>query len=216
MTPDLGPALALRPHAATPLHAVAAGERGSILGRGALQRDAAERAIHDLLAALGADPASEHLRGTPRRMVDVFEALLTPEPFTPTTFPNEAGYDELVLVRDIRFHSLCEHHLLPFAGVAHVAYLPGERIVGLSKLARAVDHFARGLQVQERLTTEIADWLEQTLRPTGVGVVLDAEHQCMTLRGVQKPGARTLTSALHGRLRDDARTRAEFLALTSR
>jgi GTP cyclohydrolase IA len=216
MTPDLGPALALRPHDAPPLHAVPASEPGRTLARGRLRRDAAERAIADFLTALGVDPASESLRGTPRRMVDVFEALLTPEPFTPTTFPNDAGYDQLVLVRDIPFHSLCEHHLLPFVGVAHVAYLPGERIVGLSKLARAVDHFARGLQVQERLTTEIADWLEQNLRPAGVGVVLEAEHQCMTLRGVQKPGARTLTSALHGRLRDDARTRAEFLALTTR
>jgi GTP cyclohydrolase I len=168
------------------------------------------------LTALGIDPASDALRETPRRMVDVLEALLTPEPFTPTTFPNDAGYDELVVVRDIPFHSLCEHHVLPFVGVAHVAYLPGERIIGLSKLARVVDHFARSLQVQERLTIDVADWLEVNLSPLGAGVVLEAEHQCMTLRGVQKPGTRTLTSALRGRLRDDARTRSEFLALTTR
>jgi GTP cyclohydrolase I len=181
-----------------------------------LRRPDAERAVRDLLRALGVDPQSDGLRDTPRRVVDVFAALLTPEPFTPTTFANDAGYDELVIVRDIPFHSLCEHHLLPFAGTAHVAYLPGERIVGLSKLARVVDHFARGLQVQERLTIQIADWLEERLAPAGVGVVLEAEHQCMTLRGVQKPGARTMTSALRGRLRDDARTRAEFLSLTAR
>ncbi len=117
------------------------------------------------------------------------------------------------MARDIPFHSLCMHHLLPFHGVAHVAYLPGDRIIGLSKLARVVDSFSRDLQVQERLTTQIAHWLEQVLEPRGVGVVLEAEHLCMSLRGVRKPGARTVTSALLGTLRDDARTRAEFLAL---
>jgi GTP cyclohydrolase I len=109
---------------------------------------------------------------------------------------------------------MCEHHLLPFHGVAHVGYLPGGRIVGLSKLARVVDHFARALQVQERLTTPVAGWLQRELAPRGVGVVLEAEHMCMSLRGVHKPGARTVTSALHGLVRDDPRTRAEFLALT--
>src|SRR5688572_19538303 len=181
-----------------------------------VDRPRAIAAASELLDALGADLERGSLAQTPERMVDSYIEQLTPQPFYATTFPNDGGYDELVVARDITFHSLCEHHLLPFVGVAHVAYLPGERIVGLSKLARAVDHFARGLQVQERLTTEIAGWLEENLRPAGVGVVLEAEHQCMTLRGVQKPGARTLTSALHGRLRDDARTRAEFLALTTR
>ena len=118
------------------------------------------------------------------------------------------------MVRAIPFHSLCMHHLLPFHGVAHVGYLPGERILGLSKLARVVEHFARDLQVQERLTTQVADWLEPSSRRKGVGVVLEAEHLCMSLRGVQKPGARTVTSALHGLVRDDPRTRQEFLALT--
>jgi len=134
--------------------------------------------------------------------------------FTATTFPNDGGYDELVVATGIPFHSLCEHHFLPFTGIAHVGYLPGDRIVGLSKLARVVEHFARLPQVQERLTTQIAGWLDAQLAPKGVGVVLEAEHLCMSLRGVQKPGARTVTSALHGVVRDDPRTRQEFLALT--
>jgi GTP cyclohydrolase I len=182
----------------------------------AIDRDAAERAAAELLSALGADLQDEQLRETPRRMVDAYAELLTPEPFHPTTFPNEQGYDELVLVRSIPFHSLCMHHLLPFHGVAHVGYLPGERIVGLSKLARVVELFARDLQVQERLTTQIAAWLQEQLAPKGVGVVLEAEHLCMSLRGVQKFGAKTVTSALHGLIRDDPRTRQEFLALTTR
>jgi GTP cyclohydrolase I len=139
--------------------------------------------------------------------------LLTADTFTATTFPNDGGYDELVVVRDVPFHSLCMHHLLPFQGVAHVAYLPGDRIVGLSKLARVVEHFARDLQVQERMTKQIADWIDDTLQPRGVGVVLEAEHTCMTLRGIRKPGSRTVTSALHGTVREDARTRQEFLDL---
>ena len=175
---------------------------------------AAERAAGDLLEALGVDLAGESLRDTPRRMARMYAELLTPAPVTPTTFPNDGGYDELVVATGIPFHSLCEHHLLPFAGVAHVGYLPGERIIGLSKLARVVELFARRLQVQERLTTQVAGWLDAHLAPQGVGVVLEAEHLCMSLRGVQKPGARTVTSALHGRLREDARTRQEFLALT--
>jgi len=149
-------------------------------------------------------------------MVDAYLELLTPQPFRATTFANEDGYDELVLVRAIPFHSLCMHHMLPFHGLAHVAYLPGERIVGLSKLARVVEMFARDLQVQERLTTQIAGWIEEELKPKGVGVVLEAEHLCMSLRGVQKFGATTVTSALLGQVRDDPRTRQEFLSLTMR
>jgi GTP cyclohydrolase I len=174
----------------------------------------AEGAARELLLALGADLTDESLRETPRRMAEAYAELLTPRPFNATTFPNDEGYDELVVARDIRFHSLCEHHLLPFHGVAHVGYLPGERIVGLSKLGRVVDLYARRLQVQERLTTQVARWLGDTLEPRGVGVVIEAEHLCMSLRGVQKPGARTITSALHGVVRDDPRTRQEFLALT--
>lgn len=149
-------------------------------------------------------------------MAAAYLELLTPEPFSMTTFSNHEGYDELVVVRDIPFQSLCMHHVLPFYGVAHVAYLPAERILGLSKLARVVDLFACDLQLQERLTTQIAGWLQQQLQPKGVGVVLEAEHLCMSLRGVQKPGAKTVTSALHGLVRDDPRTREEFLSLTGR
>jgi GTP cyclohydrolase IA len=181
---------------------------------GPVDREKLERAAADLLAALGRDVCREGLRDTPRRMADAYEELLTPEPFNLTTFANDEGYDQLVLVRDIPFQSLCMHHVLPFYGVAHVAYLPAERILGLSKLARVVEMFARDLQLQERLTTQIAAWLAEHLEPKGVGVVVEAEHMCMSLRGVHKPGARTVTSALHGLVRDDPRTRAEFLALT--
>jgi GTP cyclohydrolase I len=177
---------------------------------------AAERAAVDLLVALGADVGDEGLRETPRRMAAAYAELLTPQPFRPTTFPNDAGYDELIVVRAIPFHSLCMHHLLPFHGMAHVGYLPGERLVGLSKLGRIVEHYARALQIQERLTTQIAGWLQRELSPKGVGVVLEAEHLCMSLRGVQTLGATTVTSALHGLVRDDPRTRQEFLALTAR
>lgn len=183
---------------------------------GLVDRPRAERAARELLLALGVDVDGESTRETPRRMADVYVELLTPTEFNPTTFPNDGGYDELVVARAIPFHSLCEHHLLPFVGVAHVGYLPGERIVGLSKLVRVVDLYARSLQVQERLTTQIAGWLERELDPKGVGVVIEAEHMCMSLRGVQKPGANTVTSALRGVVRDDPRTRGEFLALTGR
>jgi GTP cyclohydrolase I len=175
---------------------------------------AAERAVADLLVALGRDPLGEHLSDTPRRVAAAYAELLTPREFNATTFPNDEGYDELVVARDIPFSSLCEHHLLPFSGVAHVGYLPGDRIVGLSKLARVVELFARDLQVQERLTKQVAGWLQQRLAPKGVGVVLEAEHLCMSLRGVRASGSRTVTSALHGLLRDDPRSRAEFLAVT--
>jgi GTP cyclohydrolase I len=175
---------------------------------------AAERAAADLLRALGVGLESESLRDTPRRMAQAYAELLTPRAFELTTFPNDEGYDELVLVRDIPIRSVCEHHLLPFIGTAHIGYLPGERIVGLSKLARVAELLARGPQVQERLTKQIADRLVAELAPRGVGVVIDAEHLCMTLRGVQAPGARTLTSTLLGTLREDPRSRAEFLALT--
>ncbi len=183
---------------------------------GSIDRDGVERAARELLSALGADLDDEDLRETPRRMADTYAELLTPEAFNLTTFPNDEGYDELIVVRDIPFQSLCMHHVLPFHGVAHVAYLPAKRILGLSKLARVVDLFARGLQLQERLTTQIATCLQDELRPQGVGVVLEAEHLCMSLRGVQKPGARTVTSALHGLVRDDPRTREEFLSHTAR
>lgn len=175
---------------------------------------AAEVAAAAFLAALGVDITAPGLLETPGRMARGYGELFTPRPFTLTTFPNDEGYDELVLVTGIPFRSVCEHHLLPFVGVAHVGYLPAERIVGLSKLARAVDGFAAAPQVQERLTSQVADCLEEQLAPVGVGVVLDAEHLCMRVRGVRAAGTRTRTSALRGTLRDDARSRAEFLALT--
>jgi GTP cyclohydrolase IA len=184
------------------------------LVRPAVDLDAAAQAVTDLLVALGHDPATEDLAETPQRVARAYAELLAPRPFDPTTFPNDEGYDQLVLARDIPFQSLCQHHLLPFHGVAHVGYLPGGRILGLSKLARVVELFARRLQVQERLTQQVADWLDQQLAPRGVGVVLEAEHLCMSQRGVRAQGARTVTSALRGQLRDDARTRQEFFALT--
>ena len=174
---------------------------------------AAQDAVRALLVALGEDPESEALAATPRRVARAFAELLAPRSFDLTTFENSEGYDELVLAKDIPFSSLCEHHLLPFVGVAHVGYIPRDRILGLSKLARVVELFARRLQVQERLTTQVATWLDEQLAPKGVGVVLEAEHMCMSIRGVRAPGTRTVTSAVHGRLREDPRSRAEFLAL---
>ncbi|MCU1683768.1 MAG: cyclohydrolase 1 [Amycolatopsis sp.] len=180
---------------------------------GGVDLDAAERAAGDFLRALGIPLDSESLLGTPGRMARAYAELFTPRPFDLTTFPNDEGYDELVLVRDIPVRSVCEHHLLPFVGVAHVGYLPGERILGLSKLARIVEHFASRPQVQERLTKQVADWLSDQLQPRGVGVVIEAEHSCMTLRGVQAHGSSTVTSTLLGTLREDARSRQEFFAL---
>jgi GTP cyclohydrolase IA len=176
----------------------------------------AQSAARELLRALGADVDSEGLLETPRRVADAYAELLTPRPFRATTFPNDDGYDELIIARSIPFHSLCMHHLLPFHGFAHVGYLPADRILGLSKLGRVVEYFSRDLQIQERLTTQVADWLEEELRPKGVAVVMEAEHMCMSLRGVQKLGAKTVTSAMRGILREDARTRDEFLSLTAR
>jgi GTP cyclohydrolase IA len=181
-----------------------------------IDRSEVERAARGLLLAFGADITDEGLCETPRRMAAAYAELLAPQPFRATTFADDEGYDELVVARSIPFHSLCMHHLLPFHGVAHVAYLPGERILGLSKFARVVELFARDLQIQERLTVQIADWLQEHLAPKGVGVVLEAEHLCMSMRGVQKFGARTITSALHGLVRDDPRARQEFLAITTR
>jgi GTP cyclohydrolase I len=175
---------------------------------------AAERAVAQLLRALGRDPATPHLADTPRRVAGSFAEMLTAPSFELTTFDDDEGYDELVIAKDIPVHSLCEHHLLPFSGVAHVGYLPDRRILGLSKLARVLEMFARDLQVQERLTKQVADWLQDALAPRGVGVVIEAEHLCMSLRGVRAGGSRTVTSALHGALRDDARSRSEFFALT--
>ena len=206
MTPTHSPAVELALPAAAANHD----------GRHEINHAGVQRAARQLLLELGADVDSVGFRDTPRRVADAYLELLTPHPFQATTFPNDDGYDELIVARAIPFHSLCMHHLLPFHGVAHVGYLPAERIIGLSKLGRVVELFARDLQMQERLTTQIAGWLQRELRPKGVGVVLEAEHMCMSMRGVQKFGATTVTSALHGLIRDDGRTRQEFLALTGR
>jgi GTP cyclohydrolase IA len=189
-------------------------DAGESNGRPHVDLEAAERAAADLLAALGIPLDSEELRDTPGRMVRAYAELFESPPLRLTTFPNDAGYDELVLARDIPFRTVCAHHLLPFSGVAHVGYLPGDRIVGLSKLARLVDYCAAGPQTQERLTKQVADLLVTQLKPRGAGVVLQAEHSCMTIRGVRAIGSTTITSALSGMVRSDARSRAEFLALT--
>lgn len=174
---------------------------------------AAERAARDFLHALGVATDTESLRATPGRMARAYAELFTAAEFEMTTFPNDEGYDELVLARSIPLRSVCEHHLLAFTGVAHVGYLPRSRILGLSKLARVVEHFAARPQVQERLTKQIAGWLQDNLAPAGVGVVIEAEHTCMTMRGVRAGGSSTVTSALLGAVRDDPSTRQEFFAL---
>jgi len=175
----------------------------------------AQRAAAAFLAALGVPTDSDATADTPARMARAYAEMLTPRSFDLTTFANDEGYDELVLARGIPVQSVCEHHMLPFLGTAHVGYLPGERILGLSKLARVVELFARRPQVQERLTKQVADWLQSHLQPRGVGVVVEAEHMCMTVRGVRAGGASTVTSTLLGTLREDPRSRAEFLALTT-
>ena len=184
---------------------------------GAYDRDRAERAIRELLYAIGEDPDREGLKDTPARVAracaEAFSGMRSSaEAVVTTTF--DLGHDEMVLVKDISVWSMCEHHLVPFTGSAHVGYIPSAegRITGLSKLARLVDVYARRLQVQERLTTEVADSLVRILEPRGVIVVVEAEHLCMTMRGVRKPGAKTVTSAVRGQLRDPA-TRAEAMSL---
>ena len=179
--------------------------------------DRVEAAIRELLIAVGEDPDREGLRDTPRRVARMYAETLsglrmTADQVLTTTF--DLGHDEMVLVKDIEVYSLCEHHLVPFHGVAHVGYIPSEagQITGLSKLARLVDVYARRPQVQERLTTQIADSLTELLHPLGVIVVVECEHLCMSMRGVRKPGARTVTSAVRGQLRDTA-TRAEAMSL---
>jgi GTP cyclohydrolase I len=208
--PSQAPYLALSPHGDGAPATPAIGPTRTI------DREGASRAVRDLLVALGEDVTEESLKDTPGRVAAAYEEMLTPSAFDLTTFPNDEGYDELVIARDIPFSSLCEHHLLPFHGMAHVAYSPGQRVLGLSKLARVVEMFSRRLQVQERLTSQVARWLQSELQPLGVGVVLEAEHMCMSLRGVRVSGSSTVTSTLLGSLREDSRTRAEFLSLVRR
>jgi GTP cyclohydrolase I len=166
-----------------------------------------------MLAVLGFDLSGPELSATPGRMVRALKEMTTPPAFTATDFETTAEPGQLVLVRDIRFVSVCEHHVLPFTGLAHIGYVPRKRILGLSKVARVVHHCARRLQVQERLTAQIADWMVEHLDPAGAAVLLSAEHTCMTLRGVGAAGSRTTTSALRGVLLDDPAARAEFMTL---
>jgi len=182
-----------------------------VQGTGSLiDAEAARAAIADFLRALGRDPSDPHLADTPRRVVKAFEEMLTPAPTEWTTFPNIEGYTNLILVKNIPFHSLCQHHLLPFRGLAHIGYLPGGKLVGLSKLARGLELFTRDLQVQERLTTQVADWLMDTLEARGAGVVLEAEHLCMSLRGVRAAGSLTTTTAFRGELSGPGPARDSF------
>lgn len=179
------------------------------------QRDPAkiEAAAAQLLAALGVDLSDPHLETTPARVSAAYLALLTPEELSFTTFPNNERYDEIVIAKSVSFSSVCAHHLMPFIGHAHVGYLPKDRIAGVSKLARVVTFYAASLQVQERLTQQIANRLDAELEPKGVGVVLEASHTCMTTRGAKAHGSSIVTSAMLGRMRSDPRTRSEFLNL---
>jgi GTP cyclohydrolase I len=181
----------------------------------AIDLAAAARGAAQLLTALGVSLDSEATAATPSRMARAYYELLSSAVFELTTFPNDERYDEVVLARSIPVTSVCEHHMLPFVGVAHVGYVPGERILGLSKLVRVVEMFARRPQTQERLTKQVATWLQEQLQPAGVGVVIEAEHTCMSLRGVRTLGNTTVTSTMVGTLRDDRHSRAEFLALAA-
>jgi GTP cyclohydrolase I len=181
-------------------------------------RAQAEDAIRTLIAWLGDDPSREGLTGTPRRVIRAYEEFFSgyeddPVGYLQQTFEEVDGYDEMVVLRDIRFESHCEHHMLPIIGCAHVAYLPTSRVVGISKLARVVETYAKRLQIQEKLTAQIANTVNEVLQPQGVGVVVEAAHQCMTMRGVHKPGVTMVTSQMLGRFRSDSRTRREFMSL---
>ncbi|MGG1949326.1 GTP cyclohydrolase I FolE [Trinickia sp. NRRL B-1857] len=181
-------------------------------------RDEAEQAVRVLLRWAGDDPAREGLLDTPARVVRAYEEFfegyaLDPREILARTFSEVEGYDEMVVLKDIRFESYCEHHMVPIIGRAHVAYLPNHRVVGISKLARLVDAFAKRLQIQEKMTVQIADTLNDILQPKGVGVILEAAHQCITTRGVHKPGVQMVTSRMLGSFRDDPSTRREFLAI---
>lgn len=184
--------------------------------RPAVTRAAAEDAVRVLLRWAGEDPAREGLLDTPGRVVDAYRDWFSgygddPETYLARTFEEVAGYDEMIVLRDIEFESHCEHHMAPIIGRAHVGYLPDGRVVGISKLARVVEAYARRFQVQEKMTTQIANCIQNALRPRGVGVVIEAVHQCMTTRGIRKTGVSMVTSEMLGGFREDARTRAEFL-----
>lgn len=185
-------------------------------GGGLVDLERAQAAVRELLLALGEDPEREGLRETPRRVASGLAEIMGGRELEPSELLNvgfEEGHDEMVVLRDVPFFSICEHHLLPFHGTAHVAYVPRGRVVGISKLARLVDAVARRPQLQERLTAQIADVMMESLEPDGVGVAVQAVHLCMTMRGVKKPGSRMVTSAMRGSFKEQTETRAEFLSL---
>ena len=184
--------------------------------RAKISRRAAEEAVRALLRWAGDDPGREGLRDTPQRVVDAYRDWFSgyqidPAAYLRRTFEEVAGYDEMIVLRDISFESHCEHHIAPMIGRVHIGYLPANKVVGISKLARVVDGYARRLQVQEKLTAQIADCIAEVLKPRGVGVVVDAVHECMTTRGVHKRSVSMVTSRMIGSFRSDARTRSEFL-----
>lgn len=182
-----------------------------------MDKERIQNAVREILIAVGEDPDREGLLETPKRVANMYEEIfagLTEDPKQHIKLFNEQSNDEMVIVKDIPFYSMCEHHLLPFFGKAHIGYIPSDnKIIGLSKLARIVDNFAKKPQVQERLTSDIADFLNDNLQPKGVAVIMDAEHMCMTMRGARAAGSKTQTSALRGIMRTDAKTRAEVLSL---
>ncbi|HHW45349.1 MAG TPA: GTP cyclohydrolase I FolE [Clostridiales bacterium] len=182
-----------------------------------MDKEKIQKAVRDILIAIGEDPDREGLKETPKRVAEMYEEIfggLKSNPAEHIKLFDQSNHEEMVTVRDIPLYSMCEHHLLPFIGVAHIAYIPRNgRIIGLSKLARIVDSFARRPQLQERLTSQIADFLYESLKPQGVAVIIEAEHLCMTMRGIRAAGSKTQTSALRGRMRSDLRSRSEVLAL---
>jgi GTP cyclohydrolase I len=184
-------------------------------------RDQAEEAVRTLIRWAGDDPAREGLRGTPERVARSYEEFFAgyesdPREILKRTFEEVEGYDEMVVLKDIRFESYCEHHMVPIIGQAHIAYLPNSRVVGISKLARVLDAYAKRLQIQEKMTAQIAKAIDEVLEPKGVAVVLEAAHQCMTTRGVHKPGVNMVTSHMMGAFREDEATRKEFLSIINR
>jgi GTP cyclohydrolase I len=181
-----------------------------------LDRERIKTAVNELFLAIGEDPEREGLLETPRRIADMYAEIFGGLQIDPTEYLKvgfEVAHDEMVILRNIPFYSMCEHHFLPFHGEAHVGYVPDGRVVGISKLARVVEAFARRPQIQEQLTSQVAEAIMETLQPDGVAVVVEAEHLCMTMRGVKKPGSRMITSAMRGEFRQSSVTRAEFLSL---
>jgi len=202
--------------ARSPRKPAAAQHTPRVAGAGKIPREQAEEAVRTLLRWAGDDPSREGLLDTPKRVVNAYADwfsgyMVDPREYLRRTFEEVEGYDEMVVLRDIAFESYCEHHMAPIIGRAHVGYLPSNKVVGISKLARVVDGYARRFQVQEKLTAQIAACIDEVLKPRGVGVVIDSEHQCMTTRGVHKRGVSMVTSRMVGIFRSDARTRAEFL-----